>query len=93
MLKLRACLAFAVLGMTACTQQPKRETSVVVVSIAPGPSGRWDTDKVVVIAKSRDGVVGTKWVLKRELRCRVGDTVRASVQGIALTLDDRACDN
>ena len=91
MVGLRSCLTIAVFGMAACSQQPKRETYAIVVSIAPGPSGKWDTDKVVVTARSPDGVVGMKWVAKRQFRCRVGDTLRATIQGTALTLDDGAC--
>ena len=91
MARLCSCLAIALFGLAACSQQPKRETSAVVVSIAPGPSGRWDTDKVVVTARSPDGVVGTRWVPKRDLRCHVGDNLRGSVQGTALTLDNHAC--
>jgi len=58
----------------------------VVVNIAPGLSPRWDTGKVQVTAKSPDGLVAVKTVLKAQLKCKVGDTVKASA-----TLDDHAC--
>ncbi len=87
------CLSLFVVTtlLSACSKQPERQTSAVVVNIAPGFRPKWDTDKVQVTARSLDGLVGVKNVPLAQLKCRVGDTVRASAQGIALTLDDRAC--
>ncbi|SER06353.1 hypothetical protein SAMN05518866_104291 [Sphingobium sp. YR768] len=36
--------------------------------------------------------MGQKFVPTARLNCRVGDTVHGSVKGIALTLDDHACE-
>lgn len=77
--------------MAGCTEQPVRQTSAVVVNLAPGLRPKWDTDKVQVTARSLDGLVTVKDVPLAQLKCGVGDTVPASVQGISLTLDDRAC--
>jgi hypothetical protein len=77
--------------LVACTRQPVRETSAVVVNIAAGLRPRWDTDHVQVTARSSNGLLAVKDVPLAQLKCHVGDTVRASVQGITLTLDDRAC--
>lgn len=77
--------------LAACSEQPVRHTSAVVVNIAPGLRPKWDADKVQVTARSLDGLVTVKNVPLAEFKCRVGDTVHASVQGITLTLDDRAC--
>ena len=84
-------LIFAVASVAACSKQPVRETSAVVVNIAPGFRPKWDTDKVRITARTLDGLVTVKNVPLAQLKCHVSDTVRASVQGIALTLDDRAC--
>jgi hypothetical protein len=84
-------LVAAAMALAACSQQPKRETWAVVVSIAPHANPRWNPDEVVVTARSVDGAVGTKSVLTARINCRVGDTVHASARGLALTLDDRAC--
>lgn len=81
----------ALLALAACAPQPVRKTSAVVVAIAPGPRPRWDTDKVQITARSSDGLVAVKTIILAQLKCHVGDTVQASAQGIALTLDDRAC--
>jgi hypothetical protein len=76
----------------ACNEQPKREAWALVVSIAPRPNPQWHPDELVVTARSPDGAVGTKTVVRARLSCRVGDTVHASARGIALTLDAGACE-
>lgn len=76
--------------LAACSEQPVRQTSAVVVNIAPGLHPKWDTDKVQVTARSLNGLVTVKNVPLAEFKCHVGDTVSASVQGLTLTLDDRA---
>lgn len=78
-------------ALAACSKQPVRQTSAVVVNIAPGLRPKWDTDKVQVTARSLDGLITVTNVPLAQLKCHVGDTVRASVQGIALTLEDGAC--
>jgi len=78
-------------ALSACSQQPKREVQAVVISIAEHANPKWDADELVVTARSQDGAFGSKSVLAARLNCRVGDWVRASARGVALTLDDRAC--
>lgn len=84
-------LLLAATLLADCATQPARETSAVVVNIAPGLRPRWDTNKVQITARNLDGLIAVKNVPLAQLKCHVGDTVRASVQGITLTLDDRAC--
>ncbi|HEY0312686.1 MAG TPA: hypothetical protein VGC56_09345 [Allosphingosinicella sp.] len=79
------------IAAASCTEQPKRETWALVVSIAPHANPKWHPDEVVVTARSETGAVGTKTVEMNRLTCRVGDTVHASSRGIALTLDEQAC--
>jgi hypothetical protein len=78
-------------ALAGCDEQPSRRTSAVVVDIAHGLRPKWDTDKVQIAARSRDGLMTEKSVPLAMLKCRVGDTVKATAQGLALTLDDRAC--
>jgi hypothetical protein len=78
-------------GLAACSDQTKHETWAVVVNIAPHINPKWNADEVVVTARTQSGVLGTKSVLTARLSCHVGDTVHASVEGVALTLDDHAC--
>jgi len=79
-------------ALTACSEQPRRDVWAVVVDIRPHLSPKWDTDQLVVEARTPDGLDGTKEVLRAGLNCRVGDTVRAVAQGVSLTLDQRACE-
>ena len=77
--------------VAACTEQPTREVSAVVVSVAPYANPKWDTDKVIVTARSLDGAFGSKSVFIARLNCKVGDTVQASARGVALSIDANAC--
>lgn len=77
--------------LVGCDKQPAHETSAIVVNIAPGLSPRWQADKVLVTARSLNGLIGGKIIPLRHLNCHVGDVVQASAQGITLTLDERAC--
>lgn len=86
----RVILLVAALTLAACTQQPKRQVSAVVVSIVANINPTGDGDEVIVTARSADGAFGKKFVPADRLNCRVGDTVHASVRGLALTLDNRA---
>jgi hypothetical protein len=79
-------------ALTACSDQPRHKAWAIVVSIAAPANPKWDSDKLVVTARSQDGAMGQKFVPTARLNCRVGDTVHGSVKGIALTLDDHACE-
>lgn len=92
MRRLRLSLLTGAIALTACSEQPKREVSAVVVSIAPHVSPKWDADEVVITARSPDGSFGAKSVLRAGLNCRVGDRVKASARGLALTLNEHACE-
>ena len=78
--------------VTACTEQPEREVSAVVLSIAPQANPKWNPDKVVVTARSPDGAFGSKSILISRLNCKVGDTLQATARGVALTLNKNACE-
>ena len=82
----------AAIAITACSEQPKREVRAVVVDIRPHASPKWKNDELVVEARTEDGLLGTKEVMRAGLSCRVGDTVRGTAQGVSLTLDDHACE-
>jgi hypothetical protein len=78
--------------LAGCSQQPARQVSAVVVSIAEHANPKWDADQVVVTARSEDGAMGSKPVLQTRLKCRIGDTVHGVARGVALKMDDRACE-
>lgn len=78
------------LHVAACVQQPERIVDAKIVSIASFPSMK-DFGKFVVTTQDDTGLSGQKIVRKLELNCRVGDTVKAAVRGISLTLDKSAC--
>lgn len=85
-------LLLLVCVLCSCTEQPKREVRAVIVSIAPHANPKWDNDEVVVTARSNDGAMGSKAVLRARLACRVGDTIPASAQGLALKFGKGACE-
>ncbi len=78
--------------LPACSEQPARMVSAVVVSTGEHSNPKWDADQVVVTARSEGGVVGSKPVLRTRLDCRIGDTIQATIRGVALTLNARACE-
>ena len=82
----------AIVMLAACSEQPKREAWAAVVSIAPHPNPKWNPDEMVVTVRTQEGAMGSKPVLTARLKCRVGDTVHGSAQGLAFTLDDHACE-
>ena len=86
----RMCLLFGVIS--ACSEQPKRAVWAVVVDIGPHASPKWKPDQVVVTARAPDGAMGSKSVLASILSCHVGDTIHGWQQGIALALDEKACE-
>lgn len=87
---LPALLVTALSG--ACTEQPQHESWAAVTSIAPHFDPKWYPDEVVVTARSQNRAMGSKSVPIARLNCRVGDTIRGSVQGLALKLDEHACE-
>jgi hypothetical protein len=89
---LRLVMLAVLVVPASCSEQPKRQVWAVVVSIASHPNPKWHPEEVVVTARSPAGAFGTKTVRAKRLSCRVGDTVRATAQGIALTLDEGTCE-
>jgi hypothetical protein len=78
--------------LSACSEQPQREVWAVVVDIAPYSNPKWKSDELVITARAPDGAIGSKSVLAYRLSCRVGDAVHGLRQGVALTLDEKACE-
>jgi len=82
----------ALLAMvSACSEQPKRDSRAVIVDIAQHPNPKYHPDEVLVTARSMNGEMGSKPVPLARLSCRKGDMVQGSVQGLKFTFDDRAC--
>lgn len=86
-----AGLSLVASAMPACSDQPSRRTSAVIVNIAPGSHAKYEADKALVTARNPQGLVTSRNVPMSELDCRVGDTVGATAQGLTLTLDPGAC--
>jgi hypothetical protein len=80
------------MAVTACSEQPEREVSAVVVSIAPHANPKYDANELVVTARSPQGAMGSKPVLAALLNCKVGDIIPAKARGVALEFDGRACE-
>ncbi|MBQ1497384.1 MAG: hypothetical protein IIZ38_03635 [Sphingomonas sp.] len=89
---MRRYALLAAILLTACSPQPKREAWAVVVSIAPDANPKWNPNEVMITARTPEGAFGSKRVPIARLGCRVGDTVHGSARGLALTLDERACE-
>jgi hypothetical protein len=75
---------------TSSSSQPAEPTTAFIVSIAPRVS-KWNSDMVVITARSTDGLMGSKTVLISRLTCKVGDEVSATVQGTTIQMDGKAC--
>ena len=80
------------ISLSSCSNQPEKQVAAVVVSVAEHPQPKFNADELVVTARSEDGAMGSVSVLRARLRCRVGDTVGAREQGIALRLERSACE-
>ena len=84
------CAAVAML-VASCSPQPPRRTPALVRSIAPYDQPKVGPDLVMVTAQAPDGRTGFAYVNVRRLRCRVGDTVDATEQGVTLTIEPHSC--
>lgn len=84
------CLLTTLLMQAGCKEQPQRYVSATVTDIAPRVS-RWKGDRLLITARSHDGLVGSMLIDAVRLRCRVGDRVKARERGVALSLDKQAC--
>lgn len=76
---------------TACAPQPARKTPALVKSIAPYEQPKFGADLVMVTAQAPDGRTGFAYVNVRRLRCKVGDIVDATEQGVTLTIEPHSC--
>lgn len=46
---------------------------------------------MVIQFQSSNGLIGKRMMLFSEIHCAVGDTVKATAQGVSLTMDDASC--
>ncbi len=76
--------------IVACSPQPKQNTTAQVISITSRVS-RWKPNQFLVEFRSPDGSTAAKLIPAPLIQCQVGDIVVASVQGINLEVDEKAC--
>ena len=82
-----ALLLIAAAALVACSEEPPRHVWVAVARIAPPITPKWNSDEVIVTVRTTDGLLGYRSVPAARPACHGGDTVRATVRGIALSLD------
>jgi hypothetical protein len=70
---------------------PAEAVSATVTSIYPQPHADSSLPSVEVVARTEDGLTGRMSIPLNQLRCRVGDRVRAQKRGISLRLDQSSC--
>lgn len=87
------CCAFllALFGVMFMPKQPVRPTQATVVAIYPEPNSRRFLPSVVVVARSADGRTAEVSVPASQLRCRIGQRIRASATGVGLQLQKADC--
>ena len=85
------CLAGSLLaGCQQRPSQPPQHVNARIIAITPRVS-RWESDQMVIQFQSSNGLIGKRMMLFSEIHCGVGDTVKATAQGVSLTMDDASC--
>ena len=87
----RFLIVTAIMALTCCQPQPKRAVWAKVVSVSSPYDPKYRPGDVLVEFESNDGLMGGKTMQASLNRCQIGDTVRATAQGITLKLDEKAC--
>ena len=85
------CLAGSLL--VGCQQQPvqpKQHVTARIIAITPRVS-RWESDQMIIQFQSANGLTGKRVMPATEIHCALGDTVKATAQGVSLTMDDASC--
>lgn len=90
-MKPRFLIVAATMALTCCQPQPKRTVWVKITSVSSPYNPKYQPGEVLVEFESNDGLVGGKTMQASLNRCQIGDTVRATAQGITLKLDEKAC--
>jgi len=84
------CLALAAI-VVLLPKQPARAVRATVTFVGPEPEGLPYGPTVRIVARTADGRIGQISVPARQLRCKVGDEVRATSRGTAIHLDQSSC--
>ncbi len=72
--------------------QPAQPTVATVTWVGAEPSGRRTyAPRVTIVARTADGRTGRMSVPAHKLRCKVGDRIRATRQGVSVRLDPASC--
>jgi hypothetical protein len=81
----------ALAAISMLPKQPKSETLATVTFIGGEPSADPYAPIVRIVAKTQDGGTAQMRVPSNQLRCKVGDQVRAARRGASVYLDPSSC--
>ena len=90
-MKPRFLIVTAMMALACCQTQPKRAVWAKVVSVSFPYNPKYRPGEVLIEFESLDGLMGKETLRASLNRCQIGDTVRATAQGITLKLDENAC--
>lgn len=85
------CLAFAAISLLPL--QPKSDIQATVTFIGGEPNVLPYAPSVRIVAKTADGRTAQMSVPSNQLRCKVGDRIRAQRRGVSVHLDPSSCTN
>jgi hypothetical protein len=85
------CLGLAAISLLP--KQPKSELRATVTFIGGEPSALPYAPSVRIVAMTEDGRSAAMSVPSNQLRCRVGDQIRAQRRGVSVHLDPSSCTN
>ena len=83
------CLAMAAISLLP--KQPKSETWAIVTFVGAVPSDLPYAPPVRIVARTPDGRTAQMSVPSNQLRCKVGDRIRAARRGVSVHLDPSSC--
>ena len=89
-MKQRFLIVVFMMALVCCQPQPKRMVWAKVVSVSSPYNPKYRSGEVLIEFES-DSLMGGKTMQTSLNRCQVGDTVRATAQGLTLKLDEKAC--
>jgi hypothetical protein len=77
--------------LSTLPRQAARPVSATVTWIGPSPSALPYGPDAVVVARTDDGRTGRMTVPAHQLRCKIGDRIRATRRGVSVHLDQSSC--
>ncbi|HEX8480382.1 MAG TPA: hypothetical protein VF650_00585 [Allosphingosinicella sp.] len=83
------CLAMAAIG--TLRSQPDKPIRATVVFVGGRPGKLPYAPSVRIVARTQDGRTAQMSVPSNQLRCKVGDHIRATSRGTSVYLDQSSC--